>query len=54
MISKKDDFYRYAAKVELLKRGRLDVVLYNIETDIQKRHLYFGTDRGRNKNTDIN
>ena len=30
-----------AAKVEILKRGKFDVVLYNIETDIKKSHLYF-------------
>lgn len=41
MINERDDFYRYAAKVEILKRGKFDVVLYNIETDIKKKHLYF-------------
>jgi len=36
MVNERDNFYRYAAKVEILKRGKFDVVLYNIETDIKK------------------
>ena len=41
MVNERDNFYRYAAKVEILKRGKFDVVLYNIETDIKKSRLYF-------------
>ena len=41
MVNERDNFYRYAAKVEILKRGKFDVVLYNIETDIKKKPFVF-------------
>lgn len=32
---------QYEAKVEIKKNNRVDVVLYNIETDIRSNHLHF-------------
>ena len=53
MVNERDNFYRYAAKVEILK-ANLTLCYTILRQTLKKAICIFGIDHGRNKNTVIN